>query len=200
MVLTMPSKCGGSSITPRFVLTAAHCNDKLAQRTTDCWFGMHFIDFNNLNGERFKVVQYIQHPSFHPDPTSKRNFKFDIGILKLETAVVYRPLYTTFVCLAKPSDTDLIDGSYESEMAGFGFAMVWIHELGIMMKGNQLERFEFVLPEGYQDEYFDVFLAKVFIKDDLDATKKIATMLDPGKSFEWFDEVKSTGTNYKVQV
>ena len=161
---------------------------------------MQDIDFENPVGKHVRVEEYIQHPLFHPK-NKKLNYDFDIGILRLEAPVEYRTNFIDFVCFAKSTDTDLIDGSYQSEMTGFGFIMVWIHKLWIMMERHLLERFEFDLPPEYPDQFLELLYQKVFVYDDQDAMRKIAEILDRKNSFDWFDKVKSTGhKDYKVQV
>lgn len=76
--------CGGALISPRTVLTAAHCIDATSSVTVI--LGAHFLNQIEPNQQRFVVnqqAQIIVHPEWTPDLIRQ-----DIAILHLNTPAV----------------------------------------------------------------------------------------------------------------
>jgi len=72
--------CGGSILTDRLILTAAHCIDHLRDNEFVVIVGDHDTSSNGVDEQLFEVEKYISHPEFK---TSKGGH--DIALVKLQT-------------------------------------------------------------------------------------------------------------------
>uniref|UniRef100_W8BWP2 Serine protease persephone n=1 Tax=Ceratitis capitata TaxID=7213 RepID=W8BWP2_CERCA len=92
--------CGGTLISNRFVLTAAHC---LVTRQIPVTVRMGVVNFNNPEEMKSVVEVKIKKVHIHPDYTSATVYN-DVGLLELEEEVAYT-LNVFPTCLyTEPSD------------------------------------------------------------------------------------------------
>lgn len=103
--------CGGSLISDRFILTAAHCLDSSFGEVNYVRLGD--VDLNGTSYQDFKVQKRIQHPEYKIP-----NVYNDIALLELEKPVVFTP-YIKPACLYTNPNLESVK-NHTLEATGWG--------------------------------------------------------------------------------
>ncbi|KAJ3664534.1 hypothetical protein Zmor_000092 [Zophobas morio] len=103
-------RCGGSILKSNYVLTAAHCTNKVAAQNLLVRAGSTLV---NQGGQLIQVEKYYQHENFDPD-----TYDYDISILKLEKGLKFGDGVAVAV-LPSQSEDD-IPGDTVGTVTGWG--------------------------------------------------------------------------------
>ena len=118
--ITCNESCGGSIISPKLIVTAAHCVTDADVNDTLVVIGAHNVEESFKNFDYRLISDIIIHPEYKQIPDGYK-YSQDIALLELEEYVQFGPKINA-LCLPDISDTENSYEDVKAIVAGWGTA------------------------------------------------------------------------------
>ncbi|KAI4879231.1 hypothetical protein NFI96_012112 [Prochilodus magdalenae] len=148
--LNKAHQCGGMLIRKDYVLTSAHCVNKIkcpGNNRLEVVLGAHNLKKHEIFQQRIQVMECIKHPLYVPTENHH-----DIMLLKLKTKAVINKFVKT---IALPKENKKIIANQECSIAGWGMKSPNSSASDVLQEVTLKVQFDFECRNIWQ-KYFDV--------------------------------------------